>query len=269
MAIASSARTTGIPGLKLGPLDRLPRPLAFAAVGAPFFVLAFVIVVIASVVSHHPPTTEADAEGVALDAAASSRTSPNRPRPGRRSRPRKRAGSPRSNSSSRGIPRTTTFKAVLAESAVVAAQKPETTEDAFAILENELGARGVDGLLELATSPTVPRNIRLRATKASSSDPEIRSKATPAANVVLDLRAAQTCTARHELLERAKESGDARALALLKPMKNTRGCGFLGRSDCNGCLRRDTDLEDAIGAIEARAATAPKPASRNVLDARA
>jgi hypothetical protein len=75
---------------------------------------------------------------------------------------------------------------------------------------------------------------------------------TPAALVVLDLRAATSCEGKREVLSRAEEHGDARALKLLKPMAARSGCGFLGINDCFPCLRQDKVLADAIAAIEAR-----------------
>ena len=132
---------------------------------------------------------------------------------------------------------------------VRAAQRTETADDAFALLEGPLGAPGVDGLVDLL-------GVKYAATKAraqrSLARAEVRGKASPAASVYLDLRGANGCTARHDLLGRAKDDGDARLLPTLKSMKPTRGCGFLGARDCWPCIRRDEALDDALRAIEAR-----------------
>ena len=132
---------------------------------------------------------------------------------------------------------------------VRAAQARETADEAFALLEGPLGARGVDGLVELATSRNA--TAKARATK-SLARPEVRAAASPATSIWLDLRAANGCTARRDLLDRARTDGDARLVPLLRPMKVTRGCGFFKQSDCWPCLRKDDALEDALRAIDAR-----------------
>jgi hypothetical protein len=82
----------------------------------------------------------------------------------------------------------------------------------------------------------------------------VRAHASAAASVLLDMKSAQSCTAKRDLLARAKESGDARLAPLLKALKPTSGCGFLGRRDCWPCLRKEGALDDAIAATEARPA---------------
>jgi hypothetical protein len=99
----------------------------------------------------------------------------------------------------------------------------------------------------------VPPVTRARASKVLT-DPGLRAAASPATAVLLDLVAAPTCEARRELLSRAREQGDARALAPLRALRIRRGCGSRGgRHDCNACLRIDGALELAIDAVEARA----------------
>jgi serine/threonine-protein kinase len=172
-----------------------------------------------------------------------------------------------------------------------AAGPQEASDAAFAAMEGDLRTVGVDLLLELAYAPKTPaaekgavkigdkaaektadktadkagekgdRALKARALQ-SLAKPEVRANATPAALVVLDLRAAKDCAARRAVLARAATHGDARALPLLKPLSAPRGCGFLGRSDCNPCLRKDSALKDAIAAIEGRTrAGAPPPAN--------
>ena len=135
--------------------------------------------------------------------------------------------------------------------------KGDDDDDAFALLEGPLGEHGVDALVELSTAKAASRQIaeRLHARALRSlAKPEVRAHATAAVAVLLDLRAAQTCAAKKNLLGRVKEAGDARLSPALKAMKNTRGCGFLGRTDCFPCLRREPLLDDAIDAVEARPA---------------
>jgi hypothetical protein len=124
-------------------------------------------------------------------------------------------------------------------------------DEAFAILEGRLGERGVDALVDLAAKGAT-RELRARAAK-SLAKPEVRANASPAASVLLDFRGAESCSAKKDLLARAKDHGDGRLLPTLKPLASTRGCRrFLARVDCWPCLRKDAALEDAISAIEAR-----------------
>ncbi|MDB4944367.1 MAG: serine/threonine protein kinase [Labilithrix sp.] len=138
-------------------------------------------------------------------------------------------------------------------STAAARGKGEDDDEAFALLEGPLGARGVDALIELASGKT---SVKVRATR-SLARPEVRAHASPAAAAFLDLKAATTCTAKHDVLPRVKESGDARVAPALKTLKATRGCGFLGRNDCWACLRRDGALEEATTAVETRGAPRP------------
>jgi serine/threonine-protein kinase len=131
----------------------------------------------------------------------------------------------------------------------------DADDDAFALLEGPLGARGVDVLIELTAKGAGKeiRDLRARATK-SLAKPDVRAHASTAASVLIDMRAAQSCTAKRELLGRAKESGDARLVPVLKPLEKKNGCGLLGRRDCWSCLRSGTSLDEAIAAAGTRPA---------------
>ena len=141
----------------------------------------------------------------------------------------------------------------------------DADDAAFALLEGPLGARGVDALIDLTSrgpgqmQGQPGRDLRARAGK-SLAKPEVRGHASPAAGVFLDFKAETSCAGRHELLARAKDTGDARVLPTLKQLRVTRGCGGLfKRGDCWPCMRKDTALEDAITAVEARAPAASPP----------
>jgi serine/threonine-protein kinase len=138
-----------------------------------------------------------------------------------------------------------------------AAAKPQGTDDdeAFALLEGPLGERGVDALVELSTRAAGrevrdARDVRVRATK-SLARPEVRAHASQSAGILLDFKAATACAAKHDLLGRAKEQGDARLLPQLKQLKQGHGRGFFSR-DPYPCMRKDGALDDAVTAIEAR-----------------
>jgi eukaryotic-like serine/threonine-protein kinase len=139
---------------------------------------------------------------------------------------------------------------------IAAKGQGEADDAAFALLEGPLGERGVDALIEL-TAPGPGREIRDLRARASKSlaKPEVRAHASQSAAVLLEMKAADKCDAKHELLGRAKEHGDARILPALKQLKVTNGCraGFRRVGDCWPCLRKDTALDDAVTAVEARA----------------
>ena len=141
----------------------------------------------------------------------------------------------------------------LIDAVVGATLRAETSDEAFAMLEGPLGPRGVDALVELSTSKAMPPSVQRRAAK-SLARADVRANASPATSVMLELKAAKRCEDKRDLLERVKENGDARVLPALKALKSPRGCGFMGMRDCFSCLRKDDSLDEAIKAVEARAA---------------
>ncbi len=136
-----------------------------------------------------------------------------------------------------------------------AALLKDTQDEAFALLETKMGPRGIDILYDIAfgTSGRLYPQAAGRA-KRSLDVAEVRSRASSALAVLLEFRDAKTCEDKHALLDRARDHGDARLLAALQPYESTRGCGFIGRSDCYPCMHKDRLLWDAKSAIEERAA---------------
>jgi hypothetical protein len=62
---------------------------------------------------------------------------------------------------------------------------------------------------------------------------------------------AQGCDDKHALLDRARDDGDRRTLAVLRPY--TAMCrSFLRSHPCYPCMYKDNALAQAIQAIEAR-----------------
>ncbi len=139
-----------------------------------------------------------------------------------------------------------------------AALVKETQDPAFEILEAKMGSVGVDILYDIAygTSGRMYPQAAVRA-KHSMGASDVRGRASPALDVLLELREAKTCDARHSLLERARDQGDARVLPLLQQYQVSRGCGFLAVADCYPCMRKDDLLSEAVAAIQERAAKAP------------
>lgn len=128
--------------------------------------------------------------------------------------------------------------------------EPPAQDAGLSVLEGPFGAKGVDILYELASRPA-PNPGKARYA-ASLAKPEVRKRASPALLVHMELKSAKKCPAKHALLARAKEHGDARALVQLKQLQRKGGCGFLGSRDCWPCLRKDGALDDAVQAIESR-----------------
>jgi serine/threonine-protein kinase len=144
----------------------------------------------------------------------------------------------------------------LSEALRAAALGKEDADAALALLEGPMGPLGVDVLYDLAYGPKPLGAVTTRAKQALQS-PEVRSHASEAALVALDLHAATSCEGKRAVLGRAKEAGDARASVLLTPLTYTQGCGFLRSRDCWSCMHRDGALKEAINAIAARVNTSP------------
>ena len=270
------AGARGIPGIHLGPLDELPRAAALAILGAPFFVFAFILVVVLSLATHRSQddgSREAGADAAKLKETHASAT---------QLLAAKAAGVAALEALEKEYPADAAVEVELAKAygaagrdadavrvvvkleanaiddevldlVVAAARKPEVADEAFAALEGPLGMRGVDGLIALVGDkhPVGPR-----AQKALKQK-DIRGRASPAAAVYLDLRAARECKTYRDLLDRARDQGDPRALPSLRQLKKETGCGLFRNKDCYGCLRKDDALDEAITNIERRAAAKP------------
>jgi len=127
----------------------------------------------------------------------------------------------------------------------------DAADAAFALMEDKLGAKGAELLYDLMTTKGVNARAAARA-KQSFAKPEVRDNVGSALQVALDLKAAKGCEAKRTLLARLKSDGDQRSLAILRPMQDTRGCGFMGFADCWPCLHRDGQLTATIAAIAER-----------------
>jgi serine/threonine-protein kinase len=131
----------------------------------------------------------------------------------------------------------------------------DTQDDAFAILESQMGTDGPDLLYDMGYGAPAKLYPQAAARAKRSLDvSEVRAHASAALRVLLDMRDAKTCDQKRELLTDAKDHGDARLIPLLTPLESTRGCGFLGHGDCQPCLHRDHALAETIKAIQDRAA---------------
>jgi eukaryotic-like serine/threonine-protein kinase len=133
----------------------------------------------------------------------------------------------------------------------------EDAESALSLLAGPMGPAGVDVLYDIAyPAHSSPNPLESRARQALLS-PDIRRRASAAALVAIDLQHATSCEAKRGLLTRARDSGDARASAILSAYTPTSGCGFLRARDCWPCLHRDGALREALTSIGARANVNP------------
>ena len=134
------------------------------------------------------------------------------------------------------------------------AADPATAADALsamALLEPPFGS---DLLYEVWTGTSV-RTDTTELARALLYSTDVRSKASPALAVTLDLRAAETCQQFQAILPKALTDGDRRALHPLTKLSSKRGCGPKKSEDCFACLRGDRDeLVATVNAVKSRRA---------------
>ena len=131
------------------------------------------------------------------------------------------------------------------------AQKQESGEAAFELLEGPMATRGADILFDLSSTRGIRADVKARAEKFFASE-RFRNVASDGLKVAVALQGAKSCEAKRALLPEVKKSGDKRALKSLRQLELTTGCGVRGKSDCFPCLREGHALADAIAAIDGR-----------------
>jgi hypothetical protein len=133
------------------------------------------------------------------------------------------------------------------------ATSPETMLPAFAHLLGWPGSTGPDVLYAVwEKAPGGNRAASLAQQLLHSADQ--RAKATPALVTAIDLRSATSCEDYLRVLPAVQRDGDQRSSATLRALKHTDGCGDDGQKDCFACLREGRALDEALKAIEGRAA---------------
>jgi eukaryotic-like serine/threonine-protein kinase len=139
---------------------------------------------------------------------------------------------------------------------LAAANSAGTADAAFALLRSaKLGPDGPDVLFELAFGKDAAGPSQKQATTLIGQQ-DVRDRASAALRVALDLRATSSlsskaaCEARNKLLPVAKENGDARAAAFIKPL-TVASCGYFHNKPCFPCLGR-ADVSGTLAAVEAR-----------------
>jgi hypothetical protein len=121
----------------------------------------------------------------------------------------------------------------------------------FSLLQGTMAAQGAEILYQLAIDKSIPTHVRARAEKWLHA-PQFDRAASDALRVAARLRLASTCESKHAMLPMAAKAGGSAALVYLRELQVETGCGLSGTSDCYHCLRKDTQLKDAIEQIEAR-----------------
>jgi hypothetical protein len=128
-------------------------------------------------------------------------------------------------------------------------QDPTTAREALAAIAGIPGPIGADMLYEVwAGTPTKTETTELA--RALLLGKTIRGKASPALAVALDLRVAERCEEALALMPRAIQEGDKRSFTTLSRMQRKSGCGANKRLDCYPCLRKGTELKDALKAVK-------------------
>jgi eukaryotic-like serine/threonine-protein kinase len=118
--------------------------------------------------------------------------------------------------------------------------------DVFALLAQGFGTDGPEVLWRIAAA-TPPSHPAHKRAYGELRQPQALGRATPALQIAVKLRDAP-CEQKAGLLRRAREVGDARALAELKPLR--RHPCRTAKDPC--CFRKNPALESAITSIETR-----------------
>lgn len=130
------------------------------------------------------------------------------------------------------------------------AQMQTSSDGAFRLLRGPMGQEGADILYELSMNSTVRPLIRAHATSALDSA-EVRENLSLPLALARDLGAAHSCKDLRPLIERAAIVGDDRALPRLESLNSNLDCKKRG-APCYPCLREESDLRQAILAIQSR-----------------
>lgn len=141
-----------------------------------------------------------------------------------------------------------------------AAQAKNVSDEAFRFLRTAMGARGADIIYDLSVGETLRPWVKAEASRVLAQ-PELLESASPELAVTIQLLNTKECAPLVGLVQKAGATADARALPRLRELEVTTGCGVQKSSDCYPCLRGGDALASAIGAIEARQASAAAAAS--------
>jgi serine/threonine protein kinase len=140
----------------------------------------------------------------------------------------------------------------------LAAVDTQASDDALKLAASDLGAAGLDLVYDVweDTKAVPSQAVVTKRARTYLDDEAVRAKASPALKLLLEVNKAQKegCASVKRWLALATIEGDARVVPLLKRFEDRRGCGFLGLSDCYGCLRASKNLAGTEGSVAARPA---------------
>jgi hypothetical protein len=130
-------------------------------------------------------------------------------------------------------------------------------EDAMRLCAHHLDASGVDILFDVWTVTRSRKDAQAlnRRARQFLDDGSVRNHAGRELELVLELERAEKkrrCKDVPDLVKKAAEYGDERAVSVLDKFAVGRGCGILGLGDCWGCLRGNKDLATARSAAAGR-----------------
>lgn len=128
------------------------------------------------------------------------------------------------------------------------AQRKDSQEGTFRLLQGPMGSRGADIVYDLSVKGNAVAKARAQKWLGTT---EFARASSPALNVLVALTEARSCSQSHGLLLRAKNVGDHRVLALLEGWKTKQtGCGR-ATVDC-ACLAADDRLDSALAELRKR-----------------
>jgi hypothetical protein len=136
----------------------------------------------------------------------------------------------------------------------------ETTNQAAALIVDLPGTLGPDLLYDAANAKGHGETAQLADDLLATK--EVRAKASPALTVALDLRKAEKCEEFKDLLSKAAEQGDRRAIPSLAKLTKKKGCGDNKQGDCFECLRPLEKDKEAIDLVDAIKAAQKRPAPK-------
>lgn len=135
-----------------------------------------------------------------------------------------------------------------------AAMEAESSMAAVKFAAQRMRASGADIVFDiwlLAASGKAPQ-ADTRAAKKMMEDAHLRSQASTALKVALDLNDARGCAEYKRLLPQVISNGDDRCMRTLRRLTYDRGCGLFSLADCYSCLRGSPLLPQAMDATKTR-----------------
>jgi hypothetical protein len=120
----------------------------------------------------------------------------------------------------------------------------DVTVDLVLALADLPGPGGPDALYRLGPGSYPKTEASVLAEQVLYAK-DVYSKASPALQVLLDLKREEDCQKVAKLMDKVKAHGDKRVLTQLGRLQKKTGCGPLKRDDCWACLRKPDLIREA------------------------